>query len=156
MGARTLRKYIEQPLIDKSAIEKRLDAVDELVKNAISREEIREYLSPVYDLERLVCRITYQSANPRDLIAFGTSLSMLPHIKYILSTMKSPLLVEVCEQMDELQDVCDLIDRAIMEEPPIQIKDGGIIKEGYNEEIDRLRAAKTEGCLLYTSPSPRD
>lgn len=70
---------------------------------------------------------------------------MLPHIKYILSTMKSPLLVEVCEQMDELQDVCDLIDRAIMEEPPIQIKDGGIIKEGYNEEIDRLRAAKTEG-----------
>ena len=104
-----------------------------------------EYLSPVYDLERLISKISYKTANPRDLIAFGTSLSMLPHIKYILSTMKSPLLVEVCEQMDELQDVCDLIDRAIMEEPPIQIKDGGIIKEGYNEEIDRLRAAKTEG-----------
>ena len=91
MGARTLRKYIEQPLIDKSAIEKRLDAVDELVKNAISREEIREYLSPVYDLERLVCRITYQSANPRDLIAFQSSLAMLPHIKYILNDMQTPL-----------------------------------------------------------------
>ncbi|MFR8715615.1 MAG: DNA mismatch repair protein MutS, partial [Dorea sp.] len=90
MGARTLRKYIEQPLIDKSAIEKRLDAVDELVKNAISREEIREYLSPVYDLERLVCRITYQSANPRDLIAFQSSLAMLPHIKYILNDMQTP------------------------------------------------------------------
>ncbi len=85
MGARTLRKYIEQPLIDKNAIEKRLDAVDELMKNAISREEIREYLSPVNDLERLVCKITYQSANPRDLIAFQTSLAMLPHIKCILS-----------------------------------------------------------------------
>ena len=145
MGARTLRGYIEQPLIDKEEISNRLEAVGELKDNAICREELREYLSPVYDLERLISKISYKTANPRDLIAFGTSLSMLPHIKYILSTMKSPLLVEVCEQMDELQDVCDLIDRAIMEEPPIQIKDGGIIKEGYNEEIDRLRAAKTEG-----------
>ena len=102
MGARTLRKYIEQPLIDKSAIEKRLDAVDELVKNAISREEIREYLSPVYDLERLVCRITYQSANPRDLIAFQSSLAMLPHIKYILNEMQTPLLKELSEELDTL------------------------------------------------------
>mgnify|MGYP002528287770 CR=1 FL=1 len=145
MGARLLRSFIEQPLIDKEEISNRLEAVGELKDNAICREELREYLSPVYDLERLISKISYKTTNPRDLIAFGTSLSMLPHIKYILSTMKSPLLVEVCEQMDELQDVCDLIDRAIMEEPPIQIKDGGIIKEGYNEEIDRLRAAKTEG-----------
>ena len=145
MGARLLRSFIEQPLIDKEEISNRLEAVGELKDNAICREELREYLSPVYDLERLISKISYKTANPRDLIAFGTSLSMLPHIKYILSTMKSPLLVEVCEQMDELQDVCDLIDRAIMEEPSIQIKDGGIIKEGYNEEIDRLRAAKTEG-----------
>ena len=100
MGARTLRKYIEQPLIDKNAIEKRLDAVDELMKNAISREEIREYLSPVYDLERLVCKITYQSANPRDLIAFQTSLAMLPHIKCILSDMQTPLLKELYEELD--------------------------------------------------------
>ncbi len=103
---RTLRKYIEQPLIDKSAIEKRLDAVDELVKNAISREEIREYLSPVYDLERLVCRITYESANPRDLIAFQSSLAMLPHIKYILNDMQTPLLKELNEELDTLGDLC--------------------------------------------------
>ena len=119
MGARTLRKYIEQPLIDKSAIEKRLDAVDELVKNAISREEIREYLSPVYDLERLVCRITYQSANPRDLIAFQSSLAMLPHIKYILNDMQTPLLKELNEELDTLGDLCKLVSDSIKEDPPI-------------------------------------
>ena len=81
MGARNLRKYIEQPLVQKYDIEKRLDALNELLDNAISREEIREYLSPIYDLERLVSKITYQSANPRDMIAFESSLSMLPHIK---------------------------------------------------------------------------
>ena len=113
MGARLLRSFIEQPLIDKEEISNRLEAVGELKDNAICREELREYLSPVYDLERLISKISYKTANPRDLIAFGTSLSMLPHIKYILSTMKSPLLVEVCEQMDELQDVCDLIDRQL-------------------------------------------
>ena len=91
MGARNLRKYIEQPLVQKNDIEKRLDALNELLDNAISREEIREYLSPIYDLERLVSKITYQSANPRDMIAFESSLSMLPHIKYILSEMTSPL-----------------------------------------------------------------
>ncbi len=113
MGARTLRKYIEQPLIDKNAIEKRLDAVDELMKNAISREEIREYLSPVYDLERLVCKITYQSANPRDLIAFQTSLAMLPHIKCILSDMQTPLLKELYEELDTLEDLCKLVSDSI-------------------------------------------
>ena len=113
MGARTLRKYIEQPLIDKNAIEKRLDAVDELMKNAISREEIREYLSPVYDLERLVCKITYQSANPRDLIAFQTSLAMLPHIKCILSDMQTPLLKELYEELDTLKDLCKLVSDSI-------------------------------------------
>lgn len=90
MGARTLRKYIEQPLIHKESIERRLDAVEELKSNAISREEIREYLSPVYDLERLVTKITYKSANPRDMIAFQSSLAMLPHIRYILEDMQSP------------------------------------------------------------------
>ena len=92
MGARLLRKYIEQPLIDRALIEQRLDAVEELKENAISREELREYLSPVYDLERLVGKITYQSANPRDLKAFESSLSMLPHIKYLLGEMKSRFL----------------------------------------------------------------
>ena len=145
MGARTLRKYVEQPLIDKKSIVKRLDAVAELKDNAICREEIREYLGPVYDLERLVGKITYQSANPRDLIAFQSSLSMLPSVKCILKDMESDLLKEIYEELDPLEELCDLVGRAIQEEPPLAMKEGGIIKDGYNEEVDRLRKAKSEG-----------
>lgn len=145
MGARTLRKYVEQPLIDKESIVKRLDAVAELKDNAICREEIREYLNPVYDLERLVGKITYQSANPRDLIAFQSSLSMLPLVKCILKDMESDLLKEIYEELDPLEELCDLVGRAIQEEPPLAMKEGGIIKDGYNEEVDRLRKAKSEG-----------
>ena len=145
MGARTLRKYVEQPLIDKESIVKRLDAVAELKDNAICREEIREYLNPVYDLERLVGKITYQSANPRDLIAFQSSLSMLPSVKCILKDMESDLLKEIYEELDPLEELCDLVGRAIQEEPPLAMKEGGIIKDGYNEEVDRLRKAKSEG-----------
>ena len=145
MGARTLRKYVEQPLIDKESIVKRLDAVAELKDNAICREEILEYLNPVYDLERLVGKITYQSANPRDLIAFQSSLSMLPSVKYILKDMESDLLREIYEELDPLEELCDLVGRAIQEEPPLAMKEGGIIKDGYNDEVDRLRKAKSEG-----------
>ena len=145
MGARTLRKYVEQPLIDKESIVKRLDAVAELKDNAICREEIREYLNPVYDLERLVGKITYQSANPRDLIAFQSSLSMLPSVKCILKDMESDLLKEIYEELDPLEELCDLVGRVIQEEPPLAMKEGGIIKDGYNEEVDRLRKAKSEG-----------
>lgn len=145
MGARMLRKYVEQPLIEKEMVQKRLDAVEELLNNAINREEIREYLGPVYDLERIGGKITYQTANPRDLIAFQTSLSMLPPIKCILGDMKSELLQEVYGKMDTLEDLCKLVERAIVEEPPLAMKDGGILKEGYNEEVDRLRKAKSEG-----------
>ena len=145
MGARTLRKYVEQPLIDKESIVKRLDAVAELKDNAICREEIREYLNLVYDLERLVGKITYQSANPRDLIAFQSSLSMLPSVKCILKDMESDLLKEIYEELDPLEELCDLVGRAIQEEPPLAMKEGGIIKDGYNEEVDRLRKAKSEG-----------
>ena len=145
MGARTLRKYVEQPLIDKESIVKRLDAVAKLKDNAICREEIREYLNPVYDLERLVGKITYQSANPRDLIAFQSSLSMLPSVKCILKDMESDLLKEIYEELDPLEELCDLVGRAIQEEPPLAMKEGGIIKDGYNEEVDRLRKAKSEG-----------
>ena len=145
MGARTLRKYVEQPLIDKESIVKRLDAVAELKDNAICREEIREYLNPVYDLERLVGKITYQSANPRDLIAFQSSLSMLPSVKCILKDMESDLLKEIYEELDPLEELCDLVGRAIQEEPPLAMKEGGIITDGYNEEVDRLRKAKSEG-----------
>ena len=145
MGARTLRSYVEQPLIDKTDIVKRLDAVNELKDNAIAREEIREYLSPVYDLERLISRITYQSANPRDLTAFKGSLQMLPHIQYILEEMQCELLQELREELDPLQDLYTLVEDAIMEEPPLAMKEGGIIRDRYSEEVDRLRSAKTEG-----------
>lgn len=145
MGARLLRTFIEQPLVDEEEIEARLDAVEELSNEMISREEIREYLSPIYDLERLISRISYKSANPRDLIAFQSSLSMLPYIKEIMGTFHSSLLQKINEQLDTLEDVCKLIEDAIMEEPPLAVKEGGIIKEGFREDVDKLRKAKTEG-----------
>ena len=132
-------------MIDQEEIIRRLDAVAELKDHAIAREEIREYLSPVYDLERLVSRITYKSANPRDLTAFKSSLQMLPHIKYILEEMQTNLLKELHEELDPLQDLYTLIEDSIVEEPPLAMKEGGIIRDGYNEEVDRLRSAKTEG-----------
>ncbi len=140
MGARTLRKYVEQPLIDKKSIVKRLDAVAELKDNAICREEIREYLNPVYDLERLVGKITYQSANPRDLIAFQSSLSMLPSVKCILKDMESDLLKEIYEELDPLENFVIWSDGRFRREPPLAMKEGGIIKDGYNEEVDRLKS----------------
>lgn len=145
MGARMLRKYIEQPLIDKDEILKRQDAVEELVDAAFSREELREYLNSVYDLERLITRITYQSANPRDLTAFANSLAMLPSIRYILQDFHSPLLQTICEELDPLEDLCRLLKDAIIEEPPLAMKEGGIIRDGYHPEVDRLRKAKTDG-----------
>ena len=145
MGARMLRTYIEQPLLEKETIEARLDAIEELNNNAIMRDEIREYLNPVYDLERLVSRITYQSANPRDLVAFKSSLSMLPAIKYLLKDSVCGELKTVEEELDALEDVHALISKAIVDEPPMIVREGGIIKEGYNEEVDKLRQAKTEG-----------
>lgn len=145
MGARLLRTFIEQPLVDEEEIEARLNAVEELSSEMISREEIREYLSPIYDLERLISRISYKSANPRDLIAFQSSLSMLPYIKEIMGTFKSSLLQKINEQLDTLEDVCKLIEDAIMEEPPLAVKEGGIIKEGFREDVDKLCKAKTEG-----------
>ncbi|MFT4107242.1 MAG: DNA mismatch repair protein MutS [Lacrimispora sp.] len=145
MGARMLRTYIEQPLIHKSEIIKRQNAIEELNMNYISREEICEYLNPIYDLERLIGRISYKTANPRDLIAFKNSLEMLPYIKDILKEFTSDLLKELWEELDALEDVKELIDRAIIEDPPITVREGGIIREGFHEEADKLRGAKTEG-----------
>ncbi|SFP94454.1 DNA mismatch repair protein MutS [Lachnospiraceae bacterium XBB1006] len=145
MGARMLRSFVEQPLIEKKDIEKRLDGIAELNENLINRDELREYLNPIYDLERLISRVTYQSANPRDLIAFHNSIGMIPHIKTILQEFTSPLLKDIQEQMDELTDLYDLIERAIMPEPKIATREGGIIREGYMEEVDRLRHASTDG-----------
>ena len=145
MGARMLRSFVEQPLIEKEEIEGRLDAIEELMQRAIDREELREYLNPVYDLERLLTRITYQSANPRDLTAFKSSIGMIPHIRGILLELQSKEIQGICEDMDTLEDLYTLIDAAIEEEPPITVREGGIIKDGYHEEIDRLREAKSQG-----------
>lgn len=145
MGARTLRKYIEQPLIEKSDIENRLDAIENLNRLSVNRDEIREYLNAVYDLERLLARVSYQTANPRDMIAFKSSLQILPHIKTLLNDFESNELVEVNNDIDILGDVCSLIENAIIDEPPFSIREGGIIKEGFDPEVDRLKKAKIEG-----------
>ena len=145
MGARLLRACIEQPLIHRDEIIRRQNAVEELNMNYISREEICEYLNPIYDLERLIGRISYKTANPRDLIAFRSSLEMLPYIKRILGEFNSELLAELGRELDPLQDIFRLIGDAIVEEPPITVREGGIIKDGYNQEADKLRQAKTEG-----------
>ena len=145
MGARLLRNYIEQPLIEKDEMEKRLDAIQELNQDSISRDEIREYLNPIYDLERLLSKVTYKTANPRDLIAFRNSLEMLPPIKTVLAAFEKEELVEIREQIDGLEDIYQLIDEAIIEEPPISIREGGMIKDGFDETIDRLRSAKHDG-----------
>ena len=145
MGARLMRNLIEQPLVHRASILERQNAVEELNMSYITREEIREYLNSVYDLERLMGRISYKSANPRDLITFGSSLAMLPHIKGLLMEMKSPLLAGICEELDPLEDLHRLIQESIVEEPPLAVKEGGIIREGYNAEADQLRHAKTEG-----------
>ncbi len=145
MGARMLRSYIEQPLIDREEIEERLDAVSEMVSNAITREEIREYLQPVYDLERLISRVAYRSANPRDLIALRTSVEMLPAIKTALGEYHSALLSRIRDEIDELTDLCELITASIIDDPPMIIREAGFIKDGYNEEVDRLREAAKDG-----------
>ena len=156
MGGRALRTMIEQPLVDKDDINARLDAVEALLKKAITREEIREYLNPVYDLERLMSRVVYKSANPRDITAFGSSLSMLKPIKQQLGDFDKGILKRLYEDLDTLDDLNELIASSIADEPPMQIKEGGIIREGYNETVDSLRRAKKEGKGWLAELEARD
>ena len=144
MGARKLREYIEQPLVNAEAINMRYDCIEALNDNMISREELREYLNTIYDLERLMTRISIKTANPRDLLAFKNSIHYLPDIVNLLRTIKSDRFEQISEDIDTLEDLYELLDAAIEEEPPIAIKEGGIFKAGYLEEIDRLKSAKTE------------
>lgn len=145
MGGRLLRKYIEQPLIDRAKMELRLDAVEALSRKSVDRDELREYLNTIYDLERLLGKVSYKTANPRDLIAFRNSLAMLPSIKTVLGDLDAALLQEINDRMDALEDIYHLIDDSIIEEPPISIREGGMIKEGFSDTIDSLRSAKTDG-----------
>ena len=150
MGARTLRSFVEQPLIDAEEINRRLEALEELNEKPMLRDEIREYLNPVYDLERLVSRISFKSANPRDMVAFASSLEMIPCIKQVLKDFQAPILKEIYEDMDSLEDITDLIKHAIVDEPPLAQKDGGIIREGFNEDVDKFRSARTDGKKWLT------
>ena len=145
MGARKLHQMIEQPLVDREMIEYRLDAVDHLCQNTVDRDEMREYLQPVYDLERLMTRVSYGSANPRDLIALRGSLGMFAPIRQVLQDFDKGLLKDLREDMDDFDDLVKLLADSIQDEPPLQVKEGGIIRTGYDADIDKLREAKTQG-----------
>ena len=145
MGGRLLRRWLNNPLIDSKQINKRLDSVQELKDNIILRGDLTDSLKKVYDIERLAGKISYGSANGRDLISLKNSAKQLPDIKKVLSQAKSNLLTELYSELDVLEDVYELIDKTIVDEPPISVKEGGLIKLGYNEEIDKLKTATTDG-----------
>ena len=145
MGARLLRNYLEQPLVQVEEIEMRLDAVASFMQEAVTRDEIREYLSAIYDLERLLGKVSYKTASPRDLIALKKSLEMLPHVKVLLKDFTQALLCEINHDIDDLHDINHLIESSIMEEAPITIREGSLIKDGFHQDVDTLRKAKTEG-----------
>ncbi|MCI6858463.1 MAG: DNA mismatch repair protein MutS [Eubacterium sp.] len=156
MGARTLRKMVEQPLIRKTDITNRLDAVEMLKNNMMAREELREYMNSIYDLERLTMKISYATANPRDLISFKTSIQYLPYIKDILGQFSKGILSKMAAELDTLEDLFTLLEASIEEDPPVTIREGGIIREGYNEEADRLKKAKTDGKSWLTELEERE
>ena len=145
MGARLLKNYIEQPLIMEDEINNRLDAIEAFNNDVITRDEIREYLNPIYDMERLMTRISLRTANPRDLIAFKSSLKLLPFIKRLVATFDTTLFKKMYEDLDELTDLYELLESSINEDPPILIREGGIFKDGYLNDIDVLKNAKTDG-----------
>lgn len=145
MGARLLKNYIEQPLIMEDEINNRLDAIEAFNNDVITRDEIREYLNPIYDMERLMTRISLRTANPRDLIAFKSSLKLLPFIKRLVAAFDTTLFKKMYEDLDELTDLYELLESSINEEPPILIREGGIFKDGYLNDIDVLKNAKTDG-----------
>ncbi len=145
MGGRTLKKWLEQPLIDKEEICKRLDAVEELKEKFMVRCELRELLDGIYDIERLAGKISLGSVNARDLVSLRTSLSKLPDIKNILSNCNSALLADGLANIDVLEDLRDLLYAALNDEPPLSVKEGGIIRDGYSDEIDTCRTAARDG-----------
>ena len=145
MGGRRLRRWINDPLLDIEKINKRLNSVKELKDNPILRGDIADILKKVYDIERLVGKISYGNANARDLISLKNSVKQLPELKKIMSNTESTLLKELYNELDILEDIYNIIDVAIVEEPPISVKEGGIIKKGYNEEVDKLKMATTDG-----------
>ena len=150
MGARTLKKWLEQPLIDVDAINDRLDSVAELKDAFILRSELRELLSGVYDMERIAGKITLGTCNARDLVSLRQSAAKLPYIKETLSGCNAPLLKTLCQETDGLEDIWELLDKAIADDPPVLLKEGGLIKKGYNQEVDECREASVNGKTWLT------
>ena len=145
MGGRLLRRWLNDPLLDVKEIQERLNAVKELKDNLMIRGDIEETLKKVYDIERLAGKMTYGNANARDMITLRNSLEKIPDVKNVLAQCNSSKLKELYEELDELKDIHELIEKSIVEEPPMTIKEGGIIKVGYDEEIDKLKTATTQG-----------
>lgn len=150
MGARTLKKWLEQPLIDVDAINDRLDSVAKLKDAFILRSELRELLSGVYDMERIAGKITLGTCNARDLVSLRQSAAKLPYIKETLSGCNAPLLKTLCQETDGLEDIWELLDKAIADDPPVLLKEGGLIKKGYNQEVDECREASVNGKTWLT------
>jgi DNA mismatch repair protein MutS len=145
MGGRLLKRWIEEPLIDKDTINNRLDGVQELTNNLILMDEIKNLLNKVYDIERLIGKVVYGNCNARDLVSLKNSISVLPSLRKLLSGSTSDLLTNIYNKIDILDDIYNLIDESIIDDPPLSIKEGGIIKKGYNTELDELREASTKG-----------
>ena len=145
MGGRMLRKWVGEPLLDVDEINRRLEAVQELKDDNILRGELEKYLKKVYDIERLVGKIAYGNSNGREMNALKNSLEQIPFIKDLLKNSNSKYLKQLDNNLDECKDLSELINSAIVDEPPISVKDGGIIKEGYNNEVDEYKKASTEG-----------
>ena len=145
MGGRHLRRWLNDPLIDTLEINRRLEAVKELKENVMLRGDVIDNLKKVYDIERLAGKMAYGNANARDMITLKNSLARLPEVRKVLENCESPMLKDIYENLDELQDIYELIEKSIVEDPPMTVKDGGIIKMGYNEEVDKLKTATTEG-----------
>ena len=145
MGGRHLRRWLNDPLIDTLEINRRLEAVKELKENVMLRGDVVDNLKKVYDIERLAGKMAYGNANARDMITLKNSLARLPEVKSVLQTSESPMLKDIYDNLDELQDIYELIEKSIVDDPPMTVKDGGIIKLGYDEEVDKLKTATTEG-----------
>ncbi|HOL90724.1 MAG TPA: DNA mismatch repair protein MutS [Clostridiales bacterium] len=156
MGARALRRWVEQPLINIGDINERLEAVEELKDKFMVRMELRELFRKVYDIERLISRIVLGNANCRDMIALKNSLGQIPYIKKMLDNCGSALISKNNAHMDELSDIYELIESSIVDDPPISVKEGGIIKSGFDEEVDRLRDAATNGKEWILSLEARE
>ena len=156
MGARTLRRWLEQPLCNVAAIQKRQNAVAELLASPMVRDDLIEAMKQVYDLERLMTKIVYGTANCRDLKALGATLAVVPQVRTLLAGCKCQYLAELAKQTDELADMRELIDNAIADDPPFSVREGGLIKNGYHAEIDELRAIQTDGKSYIASVEQRE